>query len=408
MHAADPMAKWIRQGWLFSYEAKFWQPTQIKALLNAVPDDRMIILDLYSESKPVWNRTDAYYGKPWIWCMLHNFGGNISLYGRMDVVSKTPALTLHDPASGKLQGIGVVPEAIEQNPVMYELMLDNVWRDKPIEISSWLKDYARRRYGQQNIHAERAWQVLHKTVYTGAITSGGPESIITGRPTFNKTTKWTNTQKAYHPKDLLPAWEELVAAAPVLKNSKGFRYDLVDVTRQVMANYADTLQQSFALAYKNRDYAKFNADANKFLNVIDDMDLLLASQKDFLLGNRLTSARAMGKTPAEKNLYEQNARNLITLWGDKDSPLHDYACKQWSGLLSDFYKPRWQQFFNSINDMQHKSKPVNIVEFENQIKNWEWAWVKDTKKFPTKTKGDAVNIALAMYKKYRPFLAAIR
>lgn len=408
MHGADSLAKWVMQGWLFSYEAKFWQPTQIKALLNAVPDDRMIILDLYSETKPVWNRTDAYYGKPWIWCMLHNFGGNISLFGRMDVVANGPANALKDPTSGKLTGIGVVPEAIEQNPVMYELMLDNVWRDEPIEIVSWLKDYAHRRYGAKNIHAEKAWQVLHKTVYDGAKFSGGPESIITGRPTFNKTTRWTNPRKAYHPEDLLPAWENLIAAAPQLKNSEGYRYDLIDVTRQVMANYADTLQQSFALAYKEKDFVKFNEEAKKFLNVIDEMDVLLASQKDFLLGNWLNDARKMGKTTAEKDLYEKNARNLITLWGNEDSPLNDYACKQWSGMLSDFYRPRWEQFFAYVNDMQQHPKLKSLKGFEKQIKNWEWKWVHDKKVFPTETKGNAVTVALAMHKKYAPLIAAVK
>ncbi|MEO7292408.1 MAG: alpha-N-acetylglucosaminidase, partial [Ginsengibacter sp.] len=59
MALADPNATWIMQGWLFYHGAKFWQPTQIKALLNAVPDDKMIVLDLWSERHPVWNRTSA-------------------------------------------------------------------------------------------------------------------------------------------------------------------------------------------------------------------------------------------------------------------------------------------------------------------------------------------------------------
>ncbi|RYF77328.1 MAG: hypothetical protein EON98_16515, partial [Chitinophagaceae bacterium] len=122
MASVDPKAVWIMQGWMFSYTPKYWQPTQIKALLNAVPNDKMIILDLYSESKPMWNKTEAYYGKPWIWCMLHNFGGNISLYGRMNNVANDPVQAKNDPASGKMSGIGLTPEAIEQNPVMYELM----------------------------------------------------------------------------------------------------------------------------------------------------------------------------------------------------------------------------------------------------------------------------------------------
>ncbi|WP_342645447.1 alpha-N-acetylglucosaminidase [Mucilaginibacter sp. CSA2-8R] len=401
MAAADAKAKWVMQGWLFLYEAKFWQPRQIKALLNAVPDDRMIILDLFSENKPVWNRTESYYGKTWIWCMLHNFGGNVSMYGRMNTVAHTPAETLKNPLAKNLSGIGLTPEAIEQNPVMYELLLDNVWRSTPIDLPTWLNDYATRRYGKPNKMAWHAWKTLSQTVYEGAIASGGPESIITGRPTFKPTTLWTNTKKAYRPKDLLPAWDDLIKAAPDLKNSTGFQYDLIDVTRQVMANYADTLQQNFAAAYAKGDYKAFNASAAQFLTVIDDMNTLLSSHPDFLLGKWLSDARKMGNTADEKNLYEKNARNLITLWGDKNSPLHDYACKQWAGMLSSFYKPRWQQFFTYVNQQIKKQQPVDEKVFGEQLKDWEWNWVNSHDQFSIQTQGDPVLLATNMYNKYR-------
>ena len=48
-----------------------------QALLEGVPKDRLIMLDLFAEVFPLWNRTDAFQGVPFIWCMLHNFGGNL-------------------------------------------------------------------------------------------------------------------------------------------------------------------------------------------------------------------------------------------------------------------------------------------------------------------------------------------
>ena len=47
----------------------------------------MIVLDLYAEVEPVWSRTESFYGQPFIWCMLHNFGGNIGMYGSIETVS---------------------------------------------------------------------------------------------------------------------------------------------------------------------------------------------------------------------------------------------------------------------------------------------------------------------------------
>ncbi len=48
-----------------------------QALLEGVPKDRLIMLDLFAEVFPLWNRTEAFQGVPFIWCMLHNFGGNL-------------------------------------------------------------------------------------------------------------------------------------------------------------------------------------------------------------------------------------------------------------------------------------------------------------------------------------------
>ena len=35
----------------------------------------MWILDLFGDSTPLWSKTASYYGHPFIWCTLLNFGG---------------------------------------------------------------------------------------------------------------------------------------------------------------------------------------------------------------------------------------------------------------------------------------------------------------------------------------------
>ncbi|MUT98602.1 MAG: hypothetical protein EP145_05385 [Bacteroides uniformis] len=77
----------------------------MKALFNAVPDEKLVVLDLDSEINPVWNRTEAFYGEQWIWNMLHNFGGRISLYGKMDIIANAPVEALHHQNSGKMKGL---------------------------------------------------------------------------------------------------------------------------------------------------------------------------------------------------------------------------------------------------------------------------------------------------------------
>ena len=298
MVKADPKAVWVMQGWLFYSDRKFWKTPQIKALLESVPNDHMILLDLASEIEPVWKRTDSYYGKPWIWNMLHNFGGNISMFGRMEGVAADPSQALHDPKAGKLQGIGLTMEAIEQNPVLYELMAQNVWQDQAIDVDQWLKKYILNRYGNVNVHTVKAWDVLKKTAYNGKSIRDGAESIITGRPTFDSATVWTKTRLNYERKDFLPAWDEMIKAAPLCAKSDGFNYDLVDVSRQALANYALPLQQKWVKAYQDKNTADFAKYSTQYLELISDMDALLATRKDFLLGPWLADARSCGTTAA--------------------------------------------------------------------------------------------------------------
>jgi alpha-N-acetylglucosaminidase len=401
MAAADPKAIWVMQGWMFHYNNKFWQPQQIKALLNAVPNEQMIVLDLYSDAHPVWNRTEAYYGKPWIWSMLQNFGGNISLFGRMRHVATDPAIALHDPESKNVRGIGVTPEGIEQNPALFALMLENVWRDTPIDADAWVANYAQRRYGQVNSQANEAWHILLNSVYSGGLTEGGPESIIVARPTFKKYIDRVLTKLDYDPMQLVKAWGLLVNAADSLKQSDGFQYDLVDVTRQVLANYASPLQQKMVQAYQNKDQQQFKLYSSQFLELMDDMDALLSTRKDFLLGKWINEARANGITDKEKNLYEFNARDLVTLWGDKESGLREYSNRQWAGLIKGYYKQRWGMFFSQLDKSLSTKIDFNADAFDKQVKDWEWQWVnKHDNAYTDAAKGDAVEKSKQLFVKY--------
>lgn len=401
MKDVDPSAVWVMQGWLFYHEREFWGDKEIQALLGAVPDDNMVILDLWSERHPVWNRTNAYYGKPWIWCMLHNFGKNINMSGNLNSIANDPANALNDPASKNMAGIGLTMEGIEQNPFVYAMMLENVWRDKPIDKDEFLRTYLTQRYGSFDETAFAAWQTLMSSVYENTVNNGGQESIITGRPNFKVNPGGTTNTKAHYVKgELVKAWQQLVSCADKFSESDGFQYDLVDVTRQVLADYASMLQQTAALMYKTRDEAGFKDVSEDFLELIDDMDKLLGTREEFLLGKWLSDARNVGHTQQEKDLYEQNARNQITLWGNKDCRIKDYACKHWNGMMSGFYKPRWERFFKTVSEAMEQGEGYDEDAFIQSSKDWEWEWTLGHEEYASEPVGSAIEECLRIWDKY--------
>jgi alpha-N-acetylglucosaminidase len=303
-----------------------------------------------------------------------------------------------------MKGIGLTMEAIEQNPVLYELMTDHTWRNDPIDLDIWLPEYVQDRYGSKNSHALKAWEILRKTVYNGKEIRDGAESILVARPTLESERRWAKTKLNYAPADLLPAWDELLNAAEACKNYQGFQYDLVDVTRQVLANYALVLHGNVVRSYKQKDQKAFRIYNQQFFSLLDDLDMLLATRKDFLLGPWIQQARARGNTAKEKALYERNARNLVTLWGDENNRLHEYSCRQWSGLISSFYKPRWGQFFDQLDQALKNNTDYDVEAFEQTIKKWEWSWVNTESNFPLEPTGDVISVVNELHQKYRDAL----
>lgn len=53
----------------------------------------MIILDLQSEEFPQYDRLEQYFGQPYIWCMLHDFGGTLGMFGSVNKVNEVVALS---------------------------------------------------------------------------------------------------------------------------------------------------------------------------------------------------------------------------------------------------------------------------------------------------------------------------
>ena len=83
INIVDGKAVWVMQGWLFKHSANFWKPEQAKALLTSVEPGEMIVLDLASTEYELYDRLDSFYGQPFIFNDLNNYGGNTGLFGRI-------------------------------------------------------------------------------------------------------------------------------------------------------------------------------------------------------------------------------------------------------------------------------------------------------------------------------------
>jgi len=377
----NPEAVWVLQG---------WQGNPRKDLLDGLLRDRILVLNLESDD---WEKRTGFHGSPWVWGIVNNFGENTGMFGDLRQIAIEPMRARNSPYGRTLVGIGALMEGVNNNPVVYDLLFDVAWRDAPVDVHEWLREYVKYRYGQTTPALERAWQLLAETVYSS---NTGQQSIFCARPSLQVkgVSTWGTTQIVYDPARLEEAARELLTASDKLAPNDAYQADVVDVVRQVLDNRGLAFYRQLVSEYEAGDAAGVQKTANAFLQLIRDQDTLLATRDEFLLGRWLSAAKAMGHTEAERALCEKNGRMQITYWGPDDptTDARDYASKQWSGLLRDFYLPRWEMF---IRELQKPSgtMPPNVDSFE-----FEKTWTERQNEYPAAPGGDPVATAIAIFK----------
>ncbi|KIJ63681.1 glycoside hydrolase family 89 protein [Hydnomerulius pinastri MD-312] len=373
LRAADPEAVWLMQGWLFYADEAFWTTERVQAYLGGVPgNESMIILDLYSEVQPQWERLSSYYGKQWVWCELHDYGGNMGLEGNFVNVTVEPLRALGAPGSSMV-GMGLTPEGLEGNEIVYDVLLDQAWNPTPINRTEYISSWVQRRYNVPRLPASAvdAWQLLGETVYNNQdpSTQSTVKSILELAPALTglvNLTVHSPTLVFYDTNStIVPALHMLLDASAesygALLSIPEFKYDLVDVTRQLLANRFISLYESLVSVYNSTTTtpSQISAASVPLLQLLTDLDALLLTDPHFHLSTWLDSARAWSGGNASYAAYlEYNARNQITLWGPTGQ-ISDYASKQWGGLVGGYYKPRWEAFVGYLVDSKQAGTPYN-------------------------------------------------
>ena len=403
MKQANPRAAWVVQAWGANP-----RPQMIRTL----PAGDMVVLDLFSESRPQWGdpasswyRKEGFGQHDWLFCMLLNYGGNVGLHGKMAHLIEE-FYKAKDSSFGKtLKGVGMTMEGIENNPVMYELLCELPWREQRFSKDEWLEGYLKARYGKSDSQVSQAWMLLSNTIYNCPAAStqqGTHESILCARPSWKayQVSSWSEMSDYYDPADVIRAAGMMVEAAERFRGNNNFEYDLVDIVRQAVAEKGRLMYRVLVDAYKAGDRELFKLSSDRFLRLILMQDRLLATRPEFKVGRWLESARNLGSTEEEKDWYEWNARVQITTWGNRvaadDGGLHDYAHREWNGLLRDFYYLRWKTWLDEQLKSFEGGQPKAIDFYA-----LEEPWTLKHNSYASEAEGNPVDIACEIYREIK-------
>ncbi|MEG0547066.1 MAG: alpha-N-acetylglucosaminidase TIM-barrel domain-containing protein, partial [Oscillospiraceae bacterium] len=374
MKKEDENSVWVIQS---------WGSNPAKGLLKAVKSSKenVLILDLYAEKDPRFKdfRGKEFYDTPWIYCMLDNFGGKNGIHGHLDNLHKDIPYAINN--SKCMKGIGVTPEGSNTNPFFTEFVFESIWNEnpecvKPVNMKDWTSDYLYARYGKNSENANKCFSILCDTAFNSKDNGEGPEeSIINARPALkiDSVSTWGHSKIEYDKNELVKAYELLIIDYDELKSSDAYIYDVTDIKRQVLANKAQDIHEEMAKAFESKDLNLFKSLSNDFLDVVLEVDSILSGRNEFSLDYWLDLAKnaSEGLYEDTQKMFVQNAKRLITLWGDRehseDGRLYDYSNRQWNGLTKDVYYKRWKLWINNrIKELEgQKPEPEDFFKMQN-------------------------------------------
>jgi alpha-N-acetylglucosaminidase len=390
--AAHPGANWMMLA---------WQGNPRQDLLAGVDREHLLIIDIDHDRVPRDDRNTDFQGAPFLFGGIWEFGGRTTLGA--NVANITERLQRLGHGNANMAGTAVFTEGLDTNPFAFDLFTEMAWRPEPLDTAQWTADYVKRRYGGADAHALAAWRLLLNTAYDIRVDAvefnserdAAQESLFDAQPglTVRSASHWSPQAMRYDAAVFERALPELLQVAPALRTSETFQYDLVDVARQTLANESRLLLPQINAAYAAKDRRRFEMLTQRWLQWMDLQDQLLAANRSFLVGTWLADVGTWASSPAEEAALMIDARSILTTWGDRKASeaadLHDYGNKDWAGLTRDYYRPRWQAYFDSLEAQLRTGTPGDAID---------WfalgdAWNHGNQPYSDRPRGDAYAIA---------------
>ncbi len=372
-----------------------WQNNPRPDTLAAIDRSRVLIVDGLSDRYAGWNRNETWPDTTYAFGSIWNFGGHTTM-GANTAVWEDRFWNWRAEAGSRLDGIAVMPEASDNNPAAFDFLTGLAWRNGPVDAQAWFADWAARRYGGQDPKAEQAWQAIGRTAYALPAdgSTEGQDGLFAAEPSLTATSagEWSPGTMRYDATDFATALPALLDIDPKLSRSSAYRYDLMDLTRQVLSNRSRTLLPRIRAAYDARDTATFDRLAGLWMRHLALLEKVTATNRQTMLGPWLADARSWASDSAQADALERSARTLLTVWGNRsgyDAGLADYANREWAGLIGTYYAPRWQQYLDSLSAALHDG--TGPAAFDWYQRGADWA--ASTGSLPTAPTGDIRKVA---------------
>ena len=406
VRSVDPEGTLFTQSWTW-LNKKMWPKANIKAYLDAYPDEAMVIWELTGPGGQQHKDLDYYFGKRWLLGFLVCLAGQVSLHGDLPDIIKRVQAVAAEPKADRCLGIAVQPEALHHNHMHFDLLYRLGWNPMSIEVESFLADYSVRRYGKESAPKmirclrelvasvygsyDQTCPLYHLRIYEAA-------GLIYGRLGEGSHTRQVLPERS----QFLPHLEKALAIALEEREKLGrsvmYQHDLIDIARQFLGDLFNLHMVSLYHAFRAGEKDAFEKEARILEEILESQEMLLSSSDMFCLQPIIEKAMELPNVPED---YDQRIRDILTVWADK---IIDYAHRDYYELVRFYYSRRVDAFIKNLRErLAAGSTEIDDEELTPLYHEIEQAWVKKPFKVEKSDKyaGTPAEAAAEVLKKHR-------
>ena len=387
----DPQGRWFASGWAFRDE-EYWPSRDVKAFLDIIPSDMFYLSDPIAEIKPLYKKDDYFFGKDWVFGVLHTLGKKKGLYGDVAGLIESVRQVVADPKANNCKGIYTNPESICHNILYFDLAGELAWNPNRVALEKFLKDYALRRYGRES--ADNMVRVLNKLVETaygpGTRQGGANEAFYQLRLGKIDTDDMDAILKrTFFIPSLRQALEIMLKERDRQKNNKLYENDLVDIMRQYLTERFNHHLAKLYLAFEKGDRDSFEAEAGIVFHCLDGIEKVLSTRRDY----RLTSlVEDVKKLPCADDIPPQFLENMLAS-SDPDIAkgidvegvvksefvyLDDYARTDYYELIKGYYRKRVEAYVDYLREkMAANSRDITSEQLKPIYDRLRDRWMRE-------------------------------
>jgi len=368
----DPESVNIMHGWAFGYR-EFYPSEDVKAYLDAVASD-LIIMDMKAErGDPIHKQHNNFWGRKWLFCIMDG-GEHQGIRGDVKDLIRKVRRVASDPETKNCVGLYSSSESLRYNFLYYDLLFTLGWDPRKVELQSFLKKYARRRYGREAAPTMLlCLEKLADSVYR-------QRSVSDFRHAQRLPHPYTPVSAELSSSLLAPVKEAVSIALKVRDKQAGnalYARDVIDMLRFYLDNALNLDIAGLETAFRSGNRKDFEKNSEAINYYLTQLEKLTSSWPDYVLQTRIDAAAGRPQLKEVPNdVYIRTMRVTASVEGYPAAA--DYNHCDYFELIRFYYRKRIELYIRTLREkMAKRINTVALKEFEPEYRRLMLEWVNN-------------------------------